>query len=118
MNEENEIQEEIADELPLLAAASEPPAQLERILEALLLASELPLSLEQLHRLLGNELGVGKKDLREALERLAASLEGRAAELREVASGWRIQVRADYGEWIAKLYQEKPPRVRCWRRSR
>ncbi len=112
MNEENENSDAAAaaDDLPLLTAP-EIPAQLDHIIEALLLASELPLSVEQLHRLLANELGVGKKDLRDALDRLATSFEGRAAELREVSSGWRIQVRADYGEWVARLYQEKPPRL-------
>lgn len=84
---------------------------LERVLEALLLASDQPLSIEQLHRLLGNELGVGKKDLRAALARLDAALAGRAAELREVASGFRIQVRQEYAEWVSKLWQEKPPRL-------
>ena len=84
---------------------------LERILEALLLASELPLSLEQLHRLLGRELGVSKKDVRDALDRLAQSLESRAAELKEVASGFRIQVKKDYAEWVSKLWQEKPPKL-------
>lgn len=84
---------------------------LERVLEALLLASDQPLSMEQLHRLLGNELGVTKKDLRAGLDRLEASLADRAAELREVASGFRIQVRPDYAEWVSKLWQEKPPRL-------
>ncbi|TJY62198.1 SMC-Scp complex subunit ScpB [Sinimarinibacterium sp. CAU 1509] len=84
---------------------------LERVLEALLMASDQPLSLEQLSRLLGNELGVGKKDLREALARLSDSLAERAVELREVASGYRIQVRQDYAEWVSKLWQEKPPRL-------
>lgn len=90
-------------------AATDSP--LERILEALLLASELPLPLDNLHRLLGRELGVGKKDIREALERLAQSLEGRAAEVKEVASGWRIQVKKDYAEWVSRLWQEKPPKL-------
>lgn len=84
---------------------------LERVLEALLLASDQPLSLDHLHRMLGNELGVSKKDLREGLDRLHTSLEGRAAEVREVASGYRIQVRSDYAEWVSKLWQEKPPRL-------
>lgn len=84
---------------------------LEKILEALLLASELPLPLDNLHRLLGRELGVGKKDIREALERLAQSLDGRAAEVKEVANGWRIQVKKDYAEWVSKLWQEKPPKL-------
>lgn len=109
-NDDTAPEPQMDEELPLLSS-DEPQARLERILEALLLASELPLSVEQLHRLLGNELGVAKKDLREALERLATGLEGRAAELKEVASGWRIQVRADYAEWVSKLWQEKPPRL-------
>src|SRR3546814_3616124 len=52
-----------------------------------------------------------KKDIRDALTRLSEDLETRAAELSEVASGWRIQVRRDYAEWVARLYQEKPPRL-------
>lgn len=113
---ENEDQNVESDEdvAPLLAVQSgsdERTAQLERILEALLLASEQPLPLEQLHRMLGNELGVTKKDIREALERLAQDLAPRAAELKEVATGWRIQVKTEYAEWIARLYQEKPPKL-------
>ncbi|MDM4771131.1 SMC-Scp complex subunit ScpB [Solimonas sp. SE-A11] len=85
--------------------------QLVNILEALLLASELPLSLEQLHRLLGPDLGVSKKDVRAGLDALAQSLEGRACELSEVASGFRIQVRKTHAEWVSRLWQEKPPRM-------
>src|SRR3546814_19015093 len=61
--------------------------------------------------MLGHDLGVTKKDIRDALTRLSEDLETRAAELSEVASGWRIQVRRDYAEWVARLYQEKPPRM-------
>jgi segregation and condensation protein B len=85
--------------------------ELEKILEALLLASEQPLSIEQLHRLLAADLGIGKKDIRDALDKLAATLASRAAELQEVASGFRIQVRRDYAEWISRLWQEKPPKL-------
>ena len=96
---------------PLQPTSTEGGRQLEKILEALLLASELPLSLDQLHRLLGHDLGADKNMLREALTQLAVSLEGRAAELQEVASGFRIQVRKDYAEWVSKLWQEKPPKL-------
>ncbi|MGH8505823.1 MAG: SMC-Scp complex subunit ScpB [Stenotrophobium sp.] len=85
--------------------------KLEKILEALLLASELPLSVEQLHRLLASDLGVGKSDIRQALSNLGAHMQDRAAELQEVASGYRIQVRQDYAEWVSRLWQEKPPRL-------
>lgn len=99
------------------SAAPAQPAQavqgnaLEQILEALLLASELPLSVDQLQRLLGDELGVGKAEIKAGLETLAQSLEGRAAEVHEVASGWRIQVRKDYAQWVGMLWQEKPPKL-------
>ncbi|MEQ1438156.1 SMC-Scp complex subunit ScpB [Fontimonas sp. SYSU GA230001] len=105
------------DSVPDLIEPALPPVDedrgrmLERVLEALLLASDQPLSIEQLQRMLGNELGVSKKDLRDALSRLDAALADRAAELREVASGFRIQVRQEYGEWVARLWQEKPPRL-------
>lgn len=92
---------------PVSAASAE---LLEKIMEALLLASDQPLSIDQLHRLLGDDLGVARKDLRDALDRLGQRLDGRASELVEVASGFRIQVRSEYAEWVARLWQEKPQR--------
>ncbi len=83
---------------------------LENILEALLLASESPLSLDHLLRLLGDDFGLDRKALRETLNTLAERYQHSACELREVASGWRLQVRADYGDWVARLWQEKTPR--------
>lgn len=96
---------------PAPAEGGERNGALEKILESLLLASELPLALDQLHRLLGPELGVGRKEIRDGIEALSRSLEGRAAEVVEVASGYRIQVRKDYAEWVSRLWQEKPPRL-------
>jgi segregation and condensation protein B len=80
------------------------------ILEALLLAADQPLSLDQLFRLFQAEGGVTKKDVRAALDALAAQLGGRAVELREVAGGFRLQVRAEYSGWVGKLWQQRPPR--------
>jgi segregation and condensation protein B len=84
--------------------------RLAQILEALLLAADQPLSVDQLFRMFMAEGGVTKKDVKAALEVLGRQLEGRAVELREVASGFRLQVRADYAEWVGKLWQERPPR--------
>jgi segregation and condensation protein B len=81
-----------------------------RIVEALLLAADGPLSLEALQRLVGVELNLGRKELREALARLGERYGDSAAQLCEVASGWRLQVRPEFGEWVSRLWQEKPPR--------
>jgi segregation and condensation protein B len=98
-------------DLDIQNTADERIAKLDRILEAILLASEQPLPTEQLQRMLGHELGVTKKDIRDALAKLSEDLASRAAELAEVSSGWRIQVKREYAEWVGKLYQEKPPRL-------
>ncbi|MDB5985614.1 MAG: scpB [Nevskia sp.] len=81
-----------------------------RIVEALLLAADGPLSLDALQRLVGVELNLGRKELREALGRLGERYADSAAQLCEVASGWRLQVRPEFGEWVSRLWQEKPPR--------
>lgn len=85
--------------------------RLSRLVEALLLAADQPLSLDALVKLLAPDAPIGRRELRLALERLEQRLADSAAELREVASGWRIQVKADYAEVVARLWQEKPPKL-------
>lgn len=101
-------------ELEIEAAAKELDeealARVERIVEALLLASDQPLSVEQLFRLLDTEAGLTKKDLRKALGNLGDRLGQGGVELKEVSSGFRVQVKGDYAQWVGKLWQEKPPR--------
>jgi len=36
--------------------------------------------------------------------------EGRGFQLKEVASGYRFQVRQEYAEWVGRLWEERPPR--------
>src|SRR5882757_9146388 len=84
--------------------------RLELILEALLLAADAPLPLEQMQKLVASEFNLGRKDLRAALERMSTRYADTACELQEVASGWRLQVRAEFGEWVGRLWQEKPPK--------
>lgn len=83
--------------------------KLERIVEAILLSADSPVSLDQLQALFG-EAGPSKSDLRKALNKLEEALQERSVELKEVSSGWRIQVRQDYSEWVAQLWEERPPR--------
>lgn len=83
--------------------------KLQRIIEAVLLSADSPVSLDQLQALFG-DAGPSKPDLKKALKGLEANLEGRAVELKEVANGWRVQVRQDYSEWVAQLWEERPPR--------
>ena len=84
--------------------------ELQRVIEALLLASEQPLTIERLLGLFDEASRPSKADMKAALEALRDSLDGRAVELREVGNGWRLQTRAEYAGWISRLWEEKPPR--------
>lgn len=83
---------------------------LKKVAEAALLAAGAPLSLNQLNALFADDEKPGHGPLKEALAALDADLEGRAVELKEVGSGYRIQIRSRFMPVISQLWSEKPPR--------
>lgn len=87
------------------------PEALARCIEALLMAADSPLSIDQLVRLLEAEDNVGKAEVRTALNALSARYAESAVDLVEVADGWRFQVGADYAAMVARLWEERPPKL-------
>ena len=84
------------------------------IAEVVLLASERPVAVDELVALAGTESGLTGPELRAAVRRVMATLaeacDGRGIELREVASGFRYQVREDQARWVARFLGERPAR--------
>jgi segregation and condensation protein B len=85
-------------------------AQVRNIVEAALLAADRPLGLDQLQALFGEDQRPPRALLRSALSEIEAGFADRGIELREVASGYRIQVRTQFAEFVSRLWQERPPR--------
>lgn len=86
-------------------------SNIKNILEAALMVSSQPLTLDKLQSLFAKDAVQPDRDaLRSALNELAEDCNGRGVELVEVASGWRYQVRPDYAEWVNRLWDEKPSR--------
>ena len=83
---------------------------LKSILEALLLASGEPLSLEILASVFTDEERPSNTEISKSLEALSDDYAERGLELKEVASGFRIQVREDANPWISRLWEERPQR--------
>ena len=82
--------------------------ELAPVLEALLLASDKPLSVERLGQVFDEHDGVDNKRIKKTLRELQKSYDGRGYQLVEVASGFRFQVQQGYALWVARLWQEKP----------
>ncbi|WP_405233391.1 SMC-Scp complex subunit ScpB [Lentisalinibacter salinarum] len=80
------------------------------ILEAALLASSEPLSIEQMMSLFDESSRPERKDIRAALDELEADYEDRGIMLAEVASGFRVQVRPSMSAMLQPLWEERPPR--------
>lgn len=86
-------------------------AQLQQIIEGAILAAGQPLALKKISTLFETEQGestVSNDELRAALEAIAENCEGRGFELKELASGWRFQVRQDIAPWVNRLWDERP----------
>lgn len=84
--------------------------QLKNIVEAALLAAGSPVTVDQLCALFSDESAPDKKAVRAVLQELQADYEGRGIEIKEVASGFRVQVRDHMSQWLSKLWEDRPPR--------
>jgi segregation and condensation protein B len=83
---------------------------LKHLIEATLLAAGRPVTSDQLLELFDERERPTSEQLRAALDLLAAEYESRGIELIEVASGWRVQVRARCADVVSRLWQERPSR--------
>lgn len=85
--------------------------EVKRVVEAALMAADGALGIDRLMRLFEQDTDQpARAQVRAAIASLQSECEGRGVELRKVASGWRYQTRADVQPWVARLWQEKPPR--------
>ncbi len=85
-------------------------AELKSIVEALLLAADRALSVDEIRSVFDEADRPERDELRQALAGLADDCEHRGVELKEVASGFRLQVRQELADWVNRLWEEKPPR--------
>ncbi|MEB3767516.1 SMC-Scp complex subunit ScpB [Acinetobacter sp. MD2] len=78
-------------------------------LEAIIFASDAPVSLARLKEAFQNQYN--KQQLRLYLQQLAVLQHGRAIELIETAQGFRFQVRAKYRDMIRQTWPERPTKL-------
>ncbi len=86
-------------------------SKLKNILEAILLAADRTLTVVQLEALFElDEERPTRDEIRQALHEMTDDYAERGYELKQVASGFRLQVKQDYATWVSRLWEEKPAR--------
>ena len=89
---------------------------LKKIVEGLLLASNEPLSVKRIAEVFADQEVFGDaekpdaEEIQAAIEEIAADCCDHGFELKELASGWRYQVRQELALWVGRLWEEKPVR--------
>jgi segregation and condensation protein B len=84
--------------------------QLKHVLEAAMLAAGRPLGIDEMRNLFGEESPPARAEVRAAIDALREDYTGRGITVGEVASGFRIEVRSSMSQWLARLWEERPPR--------
>jgi segregation and condensation protein B len=103
------------------SSSPEPLYPLHRIVEAVLFASQKPVSAKELSSIFKGAAEAAKENpdiaafakvksaqLQEAIQKLELeySETGRSFEVRESAAGWQLVTRADYAPWLRQLFPE------------
>ena len=84
--------------------------EIKYFVESALLAAGRPLSVSQLQGLFDTGAEPERSQLRQAISTLNEEYEDRGFSIREVASGFRIQIESDMVERLQKLWEQRPPR--------
>ncbi len=84
--------------------------EIKHFVEAALLAAGRPLNIDQLKGLFDQRMAPEKSEIRKAIATLNEEYEERGIVIAEVASGFRMQVKAAMADRLQKLWEERPPR--------
>ena len=84
--------------------------KLKNIIEAILLASYEPLSVDKLFKIINSKEKTNKSDILSAIDNLQKDYEDKDIELAKVASGYRIQAKSKIGDYLNTMFADRTPR--------
>lgn len=83
---------------------------LKQIIEAAIMSADRPLATDKLLTLFRDEEKPTQEELKAILSELEEDYRDRGIKLKQVASGYRFQVREGVSHFVARLWEEKPPK--------
>ena len=84
--------------------------EIKHFIESALLAAGRPLNVDQLQSLFDGASAPEKSRIRQAISALVEDYEDRGITIKEVASGFRVQIKEGMADRLQKLWEERPPR--------
>lgn len=86
--------------------------ELKNILEAAMMVADEPMSIDRMLSLFNEDAGdpPDRQQIRNALESLENDYADRGIEIKQVASGYRLQAKSDVAKWVNRLWAERPQR--------
>jgi segregation and condensation protein B len=86
------------------------PEKMQMIIEAALMVAGEPLTLLSLQRLFPEPDQPSNADIKAILVALSERYQNSGIQLQEIASGYRLQAKAELSPWLSKLWEERAPR--------
>ena len=84
--------------------------KLKNLIEAVLLASDEPLSVNKIHKVLNSKKKVSKSDILSSIDDLKQDYENKNIEIIQVASGLRVQAKDEVRDYLKLMFSERTPR--------
>ena len=81
-----------------------------RIVEAILFAAKRPMTAKQVQQVFPELEQPELQEIQAAIAAISEDYKFRPIELKQVASGYRFQVKQDLSRWVSRLFDEKPPK--------
>ena len=83
---------------------------IKKIIEGALMAAGKPLDIARLESLFEDDERPPRDQIKAALEEIESDCRGRGFQLKQIASGFRLQVNQELATWVNRLWEEKPKR--------
>ena len=84
--------------------------KLKNVVEAILLASYEPLTVDKLFRIITSKVKTNKTDILSAIDNLEKDYKDKDIEIVKVASGYRIQAKSEIGDYLNIMFADRTPR--------
>ncbi len=99
-----------AQKRPSVTEQREINVEIKRVVEAILFAANRPMTCKQVQQVFPEIEQPEIEEIQAACEAIQEDYRFRPVELKQVASGYRFQVRQELSRWISRLFEEKPPK--------